>query len=475
MSIHVPDYSKCQILVVGDVMLDRYWTGDTSRISPEAPVPVVHVQDLQDRAGGAANVALNIAALNANVKLMGIVGKDDAARKLSQILSDGNIESSLLGMEQCSTITKLRVLSRHQQLMRLDFENDSLIIGGEALATNAIKMLEGANVVVLSDYAKGSLMHCLSIINAARKANKPVVVDPKGNDFEKYRGATLLTPNLGEFELVVGKCESDETLVSRAKNLVEQLDLNALLITRSEKGMVLIEKGHQAYFLPTQARDVFDVTGAGDTVVGVLAASMAAGESLRNSALLANAAAGIAVSKLGAQSVSIAELKYGLELNAPVDNGVVDEDKLETFVAKCKAEQQTVVFTNGCFDLLHQGHIAYLEEAAQLGDRLIVAVNDDASVAKLKGDHRPVNPLADRMAMLAALRCVDWVVAFSEDTPERLISRLLPNVLVKGGDYKPDDIAGAQAVKDNGGSVKVLSFIKGYSTSGLIERIKALD
>lgn len=475
MKISLPDYSKCQLLVVGDVMLDQYWTGNTSRISPEAPVPVVHVQDLQDRAGGAANVALNIASLEAKVKLLGIVGKDDAANRLHRILSDGSIESNLLGMEQCSTITKLRVLSRHQQLIRLDFENDSLISGGEALASNATKMLVATDIVVLSDYAKGSLMHSLSIINAARKAKKPVVVDPKGSDFEKYRGATLLTPNMSEFELVVGKCDSDDTLVSRANNLVNQLDLDALLITRSEKGMVLVEKGQEAYFLPAQAKDVFDVTGAGDTVVGVLAASLAAGENFRNSAILANTAAGIAVSKLGAQSVSIVELKHGLESNQAMDHGVVEESRLETLVHQCKSDRQTVVFTNGCFDVLHRGHIAYLEEAAQLGDRLIVAVNDDASVAKLKGAHRPVNSLSDRMAMLAALRCVDWVVSFSEDTPERLITRLLPDVLVKGGDYDPDNIAGAGAVKANGGSVKVLSFVDGYSSSAFIERIKSLD
>ena len=472
MSIHVPDFSKCRILVVGDVMLDRYWTGNTSRISPEAPVPVVHVQDLQDRAGGAANVALNIAALKSKVSLLGIVGKDDAANKLDQLLGESQIDSKLERLEQCSTITKLRVLSRHQQLMRLDFENDSLMMGGEGLAANAAKMLVDVDVVVLSDYAKGSLMHSLSIINAARKSNKPVVVDPKGNDFDKYRGATILTPNLSEFEAIVGKCDTDEMLISKANNLVDQLELSALLITRSEKGMVLVEKGQQAYFLETQARDVFDVTGAGDTVVGVLAASIGAGENFRNSAVLANTAAGIVVSKLGAQSVTIPELKSGLESRQPLDHGVVDETTLEEYVESCRKSQQTVVFTNGCFDVLHSGHIAYLEEAAQLGDRLIIAVNDDASVAKLKGKDRPVNPLADRMAVLAALRCVDWVVPFSEDTPERLISQLLPDILVKGGDYKPDNIAGAQAVKNNGGSVKVLSFKQGYSTSNLINRIK---
>jgi len=472
MSIHVPDFANSRILVAGDVMLDRYWTGNTSRISPEAPVPVVHVQNLQDRAGGAANVALNIASLGTRVSLLGIVGKDEAADKLEQLLGESKIEPQLERLEECSTITKLRVLSRHQQLMRLDFENESLSMGSEALAASASKLLEAFDVVVLSDYAKGSLTDSLTIISAARKAGKPVIIDPKGNNFNKYRGATILTPNLSEFEIIVGKCSSDEVLVKKANDLVKQLDLQALLITRSEKGMVLVEKGKQPYFLSTQARDVYDVTGAGDTVVGVLAASIGAGEDFRNAAVLANTAAGIVVSKLGAQSVSIGELKSGLATQQPLDHGVVNEDQLEDYVRQCRSNRQTVVFTNGCFDVLHGGHVAYLEEAAQLGDRLIVAVNDDASVSRLKGEQRPVNPLADRMAILAALRCVDWVVSFSEDTPERLITRMLPDILVKGGDYKPDEIAGARAVKNNGGSVRVLSFKQGYSTSGLINRIR---
>jgi len=474
MKINLPDFSKCQVLVVGDVMLDRYWTGDTSRISPEAPVPVVHIQDLQDRAGGAANVALNVASLNANVQLLGIVGKDEAADKLDALLNDSEINSSFERLDQCSTITKLRVLSRHQQLMRLDFEDDSLMAGGEALAKQTAAMLTKVDVVVLSDYAKGSLNGSLKIINAARQASKPVIVDPKGTDFGKYQGATLLTPNQSEFDAIVGKCDTNEEIVSRANKLLDQLNLTALLITRSEKGMVLVEQGQQPLFLSTQARDVFDVTGAGDTVVGVLAAAIAAGESLQSAANLANIAAGIVVSKLGAQSVSVAELEAERKHGDSLGNGVITEEDLMGKVSQCKAQGEKVVFTNGCFDLLHNGHIAYLNEAAHLGDKLIVAVNDDASVVKLKGDKRPINSLADRMAMLAALRCVDWVVSFSEDTPQRLIGRLLPDVLVKGGDYKVSEIAGAEKVEKNGGQVKVLSFKEGYSSTDMIERIKEI-
>ena len=326
MSFHVPDFSKCRVLVVGDVMLDRYWTGDTSRISPEAPVPVVHIQDLQDRAGGAANVALNVASLNANVQLLGIVGKDEAADKLDALLNDSEINSSFERLDQCSTITKLRVLSRHQQLMRLDFEDDSLMAGGEALAKRTAAVLTKADVVVLSDYAKGSLNGSLKIINAARQASKPVIVDPKGTDFGKYQGATLLTPNESEFESIVGKCDTNEEIVSRANKLIDQLNLTALLITRSEKGMVLVEQGQQPFFLSTQARDVFDVTGAGDTVVGVLAAAIAAGESLQSAANLANIAAGIVVSKLGAQSVSVAELEAERQHGDSLGNGVITEE-----------------------------------------------------------------------------------------------------------------------------------------------------
>lgn len=475
MKASIPCFDNCKVLVVGDVMLDRYWTGATSRISPEAPVPVVKVEQLEERAGGAANVALNVASLGCQATIAGIVGKDEYATKLKQLLQTRHVGDLLLEHASCTTISKLRVLSRHQQLIRLDFEDNTLASGASELAARAQQNLDNANAVILSDYAKGSLLEAQEIITAANRTGKSVIVDPKGNDFDKYRGATMLTPNQSEFEAIVGACASEQEIETRAARLIDELELTGLLITRSDKGMVLIERGKTPYYLQARARDVFDVTGAGDTVVGVFAACIAAGESYRQAAYLSNIAAGIVVSKLGAQSVTPAELDAELQTMQPLEHGVVSESELLKNIKVCKSTGETVVLTNGCFDLLHNGHIAYLEEASELGDRLIVAVNDDASVKKLKGAHRPVNPLKDRMAMLAALRCVDWVVSFGEDTPQRLIAEVLPDVLVKGGDYQASQIAGAREVEQNGGQVKVLSFIEGYSTTRMIHRIKQLD
>lgn len=468
---NLPDTSRAKLLVVGDIMLDRYWSGGTSRISPEAPVPVVKVEGCEERVGGAANVALNIAALGAQVSLGGIVGEDEAAQTLDKLLTSSDIRSQLLRRNDCTTITKLRVMSRHQQLLRLDFEDHSQASGAGELAEKTAANFDDIDVLVLSDYNKGSLNAVHEIIRAARKVGLPVLVDPKGSDFAKYKGATLLTPNLGEFEAVVGHCVDDDELVAKGETLRSKLELEAILITRSERGMTLLVQDEAPLHLPTRAREVFDVTGAGDTVIGVFAAMLAAGESMANAATLANAAAGVVVGKLGAATVSVQELEVTINEQSSVQRGVTNEADLLDFVAEVRARSETVVMTNGCFDLLHPGHITYLEEAAALGDHLIVAVNDDDSVKKLKGKGRPINTLEDRMHMLAALSCVDWVVPFSEDTPERLICHVLPNVLVKGGDYRPEQIAGHDCVVNNGGEVNVLSFKAGYSSTDMIQRI----
>lgn len=471
MKITLPEFSPARLLVVGDIMLDRYWSGGTSRISPEAPVPIVKVEDCEERVGGAANVALNIAALGAQVSLGGIVGVDEAAQMLDSLLSDSGIQNNVLRRDDCTTITKLRVMSRHQQLIRLDFEDHTQASGAAELAEKTAASFDGIDALVLSDYNKGSLAAVHEIISAAKAARLPVLVDPKGDDFAKYQGATLLTPNLGEFEAVVGRCADEDELVNKGEALRVKLELEAILITRSERGMTLLVRDEAPLHLPTRAREVFDVTGAGDTVIGVFATVLAAGESLATAATLANAAAGVVVGKLGAATVSAVELEAALNEQSCVQRGVTNEADLLDFVAEVRARGETVVMTNGCFDLLHPGHITYLEEAAALGDHLIVAVNDDDSVTKLKGDGRPINKLEDRMHMLAALSCVDWVVPFSEDTPQRLICHVLPNVLVKGGDYRPEQIAGHDCVVDNGGEVKVLSFKAGYSSTEMIQRI----
>jgi len=470
----LPDTTRAKLMVVGDIMLDRYWSGGTSRISPEAPVPVVKVEGCEERVGGAANVALNIAAMGAQVSLGGIVGADEAAQTLDGLLADSGIQSNVLRRDDCTTITKLRVMSRHQQLIRLDFEDHTQSSGAAELAEKTAASFDGVDALVLSDYNKGSLAAVHEIIRAAKAAKLPVLVDPKGDDFAKYKGATLLTPNLGEFEAVVGRCADDDELVNKGEALRVKLELEALLITRSERGMTLLVRDEAPLHLPTRAREVFDVTGAGDTVIGVFATVLATGESLATAATLANAAAGVVVGKLGAATVSVFELEAALNEQSSVQRGVTNEADLLDFVAEVRARGETVVMTNGCFDLLHPGHITYLEEAAALGDHLIVAVNDDDSVTRLKGEGRPINKLEDRMHMLAALSCVDWVVPFSEDTPQRLMCHVLPNVLVKGGDYRPEQIAGHDCVVDSGGEVKVLSFKAGYSSTDMIQRICAL-
>ncbi|WP_028080726.1 bifunctional D-glycero-beta-D-manno-heptose-7-phosphate kinase/D-glycero-beta-D-manno-heptose 1-phosphate adenylyltransferase HldE [Solimonas soli] len=475
MSTALPDFTAARVLVAGDVMLDRYWIGPTSRISPEAPVPVVRIRRDETRPGGAANVALNIASLGAQAHLLGVVGDDEAARLLGDETKARGIDTRFVTTAQAPTITKLRVLSRNQQLIRLDFEEELAGVGafdGALLAARYAEALASCSVVVLSDYGKGTLRDVAALIAAARAQGKAVLVDPKGSDWQRYRGATLLTPNLGEFEAVAGRCRDEAELVARAERLRGELQLDALLITRSEHGMTLIEPGRPALHIATEAREVFDVTGAGDTVIATLAAALAAGSPLASACRLANSAAGIVVGKLGTASVTRDELHAALSGRDDGAAGVVDEETLLRAVARARAAGKRIVMTNGVFDVLHVGHARYLEDARRLGDLLIVAVNDDASVKRLKGPTRPLNTTADRMALLASLRCVDLVVPFGEDTPARLIGRVLPDLLVKGGDYQPGQIAGYDAVTANGGRVLVLPFHDGYSTTKLIGKAR---
>ncbi|MFV0450302.1 MAG: bifunctional D-glycero-beta-D-manno-heptose-7-phosphate kinase/D-glycero-beta-D-manno-heptose 1-phosphate adenylyltransferase HldE [Vibrio sp.] len=468
----LPDYSDAGVLIVGDVMLDRYWYGPTGRISPEAPVPVVKVEKNEERPGGAANVAMNIASLGGHAYLVGLTGIDEPAQVLSETLTSLNVTCDFVALPNYPTITKLRVLSRGQQLIRLDFEDKFENTDPELILSRMESALPNVKAVILSDYAKGALEHVQQFIQKARAANVPVFIDPKGADFERYRGATLLTPNLSEFECVVGKVKSDQDLVEKGLGLIDQFDLDALLVTRSEHGMTLLRRGMEPFHLPTQAKEVYDVTGAGDTVISVLASSVAAGKPLDEACALANAAAGVVVGKLGTSTVSTIELAEAVHGSKDTDYGVIGEQALIEAVRKAQARGEKVVMTNGCFDILHAGHVSYLNHAGELGDRLIVAVNSDESVKRLKGPGRPVNPTDRRMAVLAGLGAVDWVVPFSEDTPQRLISEVLPDLLVKGGDYKAEDIAGGKEVIAAGGEVKVLNFEDGCSTTEIIEAIK---
>ncbi|MFQ5658950.1 MAG: bifunctional D-glycero-beta-D-manno-heptose-7-phosphate kinase/D-glycero-beta-D-manno-heptose 1-phosphate adenylyltransferase HldE [Gammaproteobacteria bacterium] len=465
--------ATARILVVGDVILDRYVYGDTTRISPEAPVPVVKVRSTRDRPGGAANVALNIGALGVTVQLIGITGEDENAEVLSGQLNDAGVQSRFVRQPGFPTITKLRVLSRHQQLLRLDYEADSVSADSNALQQLYIDELEQADAVILSDYAKGSLHATNALIDLARNSDIRVLVDPKGDDFSRYRHASLLTPNLTEFETIVGACRNQDDLVEKGRSLCQELALEALCITRGEQGMTLIDRQQDnVVHLPAQAREVFDVTGAGDTVIATLAAAMVSGYGLEEALLFANRAAGLVVEKLGAAPVSVRELNTSPENPLTATSAVVGREELIRAVAAARDRGETIAMTNGCFDLLHAGHVHYLTEAGCCADRLIVAVNDDACVKRLKGRGRPINPLPQRMAVLAGLAAVDWVTAFSEDTPEALVKLVKPDVLVKGGDYRPEQIAGAEYVRQNGGKVEVIPFKDDSSTSSIIRTIR---
>ncbi len=475
MISEIPDFSSIRILVAGDVMLDRYWHGPAGRISPEAPVPVVRVNDIEDRAGGAGNVALNIRDLGGRVSLIGLAGDDPEADTLAALLTARGVDCHLIRDAALRTITKLRVISHHQQLIRLDFEDPFNDAGSEAFARRFEQQLARADAVILSDYAKGALNRIQPLIQRCRAAGKPVLIDPKGVDFDRYRGATLLTPNLGEFEAWAGPCRDHEELARRGEQARHELALDALLITLGDQGMLLLQPGQPPWRLKADAREVFDVTGAGDTVIATLATALAAGAELTTATRLANLAAGIVVGKLGTATATQAEMQAAAQTHAPLKRGILDRDSLLDTLQRARLAGERIVMTNGCFDILHPGHVAYLSQARALGDRLIVAVNDDASVKRLKGEQRPINPLMQRMAVLSGLESVDWVTPFSEDTPEQLIRAVQPDILVKGGDYRKSEIAGADFVEARGGEVIILDFLEGASTTAIIDAIRKRD
>ena len=478
---NVPSFSDAKVLVIGDVMLDRFWHGKATRISPEAPVPVVKVSDVDDRPGGAGNVAVNLAALGVATTLSGLVGDDAHAVLLRAAVEAKGVRWSVMPCA-AETIVKLRVMSRSQQLIRMDFEGSFSDYVDSSFLQYSTNLIAEHDVVLLSDYAKGTLNQVGSLIDACRYRGVPVLVDPKGSDFERYRGASIITPNLSEFEAVVGACfQNDDLISSRAKSLCATHGFDAVLVTRSEHGMTLQTKVGEPLHLPALAREVFDVTGAGDTVIAAIAAGMASHESLENATRLANVAAGLVVGKVGTAAVTRSELSGALQdeslfdRSVSADEGVVTEVEVLAVVAQLKTAGKRIVLTNGCFDILHPGHVSYLSEAATLGDVLIVAVNNDASVSRLKGDDRPVNNLDARMSVLAGLRSVSYVVPFSEDTPARLIEAVTPDVLVKGGDYDVSQIAGHEHVIAEGGKVVILDFVEGHSTTATIARMSTND
>jgi len=462
-------FTQAKILVVGDVMLDRYLSGDTKRISPEAPVPIIKVDKCEDKPGGAANVALNISALGAETILIGAVCQDEAFVSLQTILNSANVTCDFVKVSQ-PTIIKMRALSRNQQLLRLDFEQN-LQVDEQVLVQKVSKYLNQVNLLVLSDYGKGTLKH-QKLIQLANKANIPVLIDPKGNDFSIYQNATIITPNLAEFEAIVGHCNNEETLIERGLKLIADLNLKALLITRSENGMTLLRPSLPEMHIPARASEVFDVTGAGDTVISTLATALAANLPIEKAVMLANLAASIVVGKLGTATISATELCRAVAFELGSERGVLNFAQLKLVIDEAKSKHEKIVFTNGCFDILHAGHVAYLEQARKLGDRLIVAVNTDQIVTKLKGYGRPINNVERRMAVLAGLEAVDWVVPFATDTPLELITQIKPDFLVKGGDYKVSDIVGFDFVQSYGGKVLALNLVENSSTSAIVSKIR---
>jgi len=471
------NFSAAKILVVGDVMLDKYWHGSASRISPEAPVPVVKVNNIDHRLGGAANVAKNLVALGCQVTLLGAIGNDDAGKIILDLLQIQRVSHQLLTFKNFSTTTKLRVLCKHQQMIRLDHEDELETIDLENLKgiyDLFASEISNFDTLVLSDYAKGVLYNPRPYIEVANAFGVTVVIDPKSTDFSLYRGAAIVKPNLTEFEKIVGKSATLEIMVEKARDLLNQHGIGCLIITRGGDGITVVPATGAATHLPALSNEVYDVTGAGDTVLAVLAAGISSGLDIVQITRLSTIAAGLVVSKVGTSSVSFQELKNAVKQSDDLRFGVMPEAELCDVIKQSQARGEKVVFINGCYDFIHYGHIRYIERARALGDRLVVGVNTDASVKRLKGPDRPMYNEQQRMEVLAALKAVDWVVMFDENTPGRLVESLNPNIIAKGDEHfkSVDQIPAAEGVEHvlrNGGSVHLISRTPDCSSSKMIE------
>jgi D-beta-D-heptose 7-phosphate kinase/D-beta-D-heptose 1-phosphate adenosyltransferase len=468
--------AQASVVVVGDVLLDRFVEGRVSRVSPEAPVPVLKYGAARARLGGAGNVAANLVAYGAGVALVGLTGDDEAAHELGALCAEHpRLAPHLVRDRSRPTTVKTRYLGGWHQLLRVDAEEIHPMASAVAAAIldAARQAMATAGAVVLSDYGKGVLdaPTIAALIAAAREAGLPVIVDPKKATTDIFSGASLITPNVDEMAQFTGiRAESDEAAETACRRVLEISTIDAVLVTRGEAGMTLVERGGAPLHVRAATHRVFDVTGAGDTVVATLSAALAAGAPLADAVRLANAAAGIAVTKPGTAVVHPAEL--GQALGGDHNGRVVDAADAARQVAAWKDQGLRVGFTNGCFDLLHRGHLYSLEQAAHRVDRLVVGLNSDASAAKLKGPGRPVQDEATRAAVIAALRSVDLVVIFGEDRPDTLIETLAPDVLFKGADYREDEVAGGAFVKANGGRVELLPLLPGHSTSATVGRLR---
>lgn len=469
-----------KIAVIGDVMVDRYVFGDVSRISPEAPVPVNRVSSIKEVLGGAGNVASNLANLDCHVYLGGIAGNDAHGQVLKELLAaDGIDTSGMIYSDHRSTITKMRILGDRQQMMRLDFETISDVTEEEECRlVEWLKALceDGLQGIVISDYGKGVCTPSVlaKVFAIAKEYNIQTIVDPKGADWSKYNGATCITPNVKELGESVGYAldNTDEAVIKAAGKVLANVELEYVIATRSAKGITVVAKDGRTWHNPATQQDVFDVSGAGDTVVSMMIACLASGLSMRLALHIANGAAGIVVSKVGTYPIhrsELIDLWQSLQQRGHM-KPLYTKEEMKALIDQWKSKDETVVFTNGCFDILHRGHITYLQEAAQLGQHLIIGLNSDKSVKRLKGETRPIVGEEDRAALLSALGCIDGVVLFEEDTPAELLAYLQPNILVKGGDYKKEDIVGRESVDD----VEVLSFKDGYSTSDIVKKIATM-
>jgi D-beta-D-heptose 7-phosphate kinase/D-beta-D-heptose 1-phosphate adenosyltransferase len=470
-------FGQLRILVIGDLMLDRYIVGDVDRISPEAPVPVLRHARRYERPGGAANVAMNLAGLGCRTFLAGLWGGDAEQAELAELVRGAGIDTLGVVSSVLPTTSKTRIVARTQQMLRIDIESRELPPAAESdrLQARAVELTAKVHAVILSDYAKGALTQpiCEAVIRAARQAGIPVLVDPKTRDFSKYSGATAVCPNLNELSLATGvSAHEAQRLTSAAQAMLVEHDFEFLAVTMSEKGIdVLSREG--TYHSPARAREVFDVSGAGDTAIATIAAALAGGLRRETAVDLANVAAGIVVGKMGTAPVASHELIAALTPGAGVAAAekVLDRERLLLRIAEWRASGETVVFTNGCFDLLHIGHIALLETCRRFGTRLVVGLNSDASVARLKGPSRPVVAEPERMRVMAALAAVDAVVLFEQDTPLELIVAIQPDVLVKGGDYTVETVVGHREVLAGGGRVEIVPTVEGFSTTSLLARM----
>ena len=473
-------FRRLHVLVVGDLMMDRYLIGDVERISPEAPVPVLRQVRQYTRPGGAANVALNLIGLGAKATLCGFVGDDADGRELTGLLRETGVHTSAVLPYGLPTITKTRVVSRTQQLLRVDVESRVQTETPEhpALLAQALEAVAHVDAVVLSDYAKGVLSEpvCRAVIDAARNRSIPILVDPKARDFSRYAGATTICPNLQELSAATGvPMHQPEELLLRAHQLLESLRIDFLTVTMSERGIRVLRRDGPDLDSPAKAREVFDVSGAGDTVIATLAASLAAGLDLTAAIDLANQAAGIVVGKLGTVPVTAAEIVNRLTYSPWLTSAqkVMDRARALALVEDWRAAGETIIFTNGCFDLLHVGHITLLEDSRRFGSKLVVAINTDASVHRLKGPTRPIVGEAERAKVLAALASVDLVTNFDEATPLQLIEQMRPTVLVKGGDYSIETVVGHDIVAAYGGRVEIVPTVEGFSTTKIVQKMTA--